>query len=102
MKKSATKTSSFTGLLLALSIVGGTLAITSCIFSTNIIFQPAKADSVIGSIPVSGPPYGIAYDAANGNIYVGNQAGNTVSVISGTTNAVIGTITVGNNPLGLA
>ena len=33
---------------------------------------------------------GIAFDSANGNLYVTNFSDNTVSVISGQTNTVIG------------
>ena len=47
----------------------------------------AKADSVIATIPVGGD--GIAFDSANGNLYVTNYFSDTVSVVSGQTNTVI-------------
>ncbi len=44
-------------------------------------------------------PTGIGYNSANGNIYVGNQGSNYVSILSGSTNKVIGTVTVGQGPV---
>ena len=38
-------------------------------------------------------------DPDNGNIYVGNQGSNYVSVIDGSQNQVIGTVTVGTGPV---
>ena len=47
--------------------------------------------------------HGIAFDSANGNLYVANYFDNTVSVISGQTNTVIGSpIPVGYDPRGIA
>jgi YVTN family beta-propeller protein len=44
-----------------------------------------------------------AFDSANGNLYVTNEGNNTLSVISGQTNSVIGNpIPVGSFPLGIA
>jgi DNA-binding beta-propeller fold protein YncE len=34
--------------------------------------------------------FAIAFDSANGNLYVANAGGNTISVISGKTNTVFG------------
>lgn len=63
----------------------------------------AKADSVIATIPVGSIPRAIAFDSANGDLYVANAGANTVSVISGQTNTVIGNpIHVGLSPLGIA
>jgi YVTN family beta-propeller protein len=53
-------------------------------------------------------PVGIAYDSANGNIYVTNDnsydehSDSNVSVISGMTNTVIDKVTVGDGPTGIA
>ena len=47
-------------------------------------------------------PLGVAYDSANGNIYVANQYSNTVSIIDGSTNTVIDTIPVGLQPAAVA
>jgi YVTN family beta-propeller protein len=58
---------------------------------------------VVGSpIPVGQTSIGIAFDAANSNLYVVNRDSDTVSVISGQTNTVIRTIPVGNFPVGIA
>jgi YVTN family beta-propeller protein len=61
-----------------------------------------KTNTVIGNpIPVGSGPEGIAFDPANGNLYVVNSGNNpgSVSVISGKTNTVIGSpITIGNLP----
>ena len=63
----------------------------------------ARADSVIATIPVGGGPYGLAFDSANGNLYVDNRVGDAVSVISGQTNTVISDpISVGINPVSIA
>jgi YVTN family beta-propeller protein len=70
-----------------------------------------KTNTVIGTpIPVDGlsirpsggdKQQGIAFDSANGNLYVTNYGNNTVSVISGKTNTVIGTpIPVGRDDVG--
>ncbi|PWU79028.1 MAG: hypothetical protein DLM72_19475 [Candidatus Nitrosopolaris wilkensis] len=68
----------------------------------------AKADSVIATIPLSPPhtdfafPFRVAFDSANGDVYVTDFASRTVSVIDGSTNKVIANITVGDRPLGVA
>jgi YVTN family beta-propeller protein len=62
----------------------------------------AKADSVIATIPVGTAPNEVAFDSANGDLYVTNHNDNTVSVISGQTNRVIGSpISVGSGPVGI-
>ena len=44
----------------------------------------------------------VAYDPSNGYVYVTNQGSNSVSVINGTTNSVIKTVSVGSGPQGVA
>jgi YVTN family beta-propeller protein len=81
-----------------LSVVLSTILTLSAIYSGIGI---AKADSVIATIPLgngeeANVPEGIAFDSANGNLYVTNSRGDDVSVISGSTNTVVGnTIPVG-------
>src|SRR5215831_2190040 len=58
------------------------------------------ADSVIKTITVGTGPYGDLFDPANGYIYIANVFSNSVSVIDGSTNTVIATITVPSNQLG--
>jgi YVTN family beta-propeller protein len=60
----------------------------------------AKADSVIATIPVGLSPSAVSFAPTNGDMYVANSGGNTVSVIDTSTNKVIATISVGKNPSG--
>lgn len=59
----------------------------------------------MGAIGAGVGPYGIALDTATGDLFVANHGvgsaagGDSVSVISGTTNSVIATISVGSNTL---
>lgn len=47
-------------------------------------------------------PLGIAFDSANGNLYVTNEGDDSVLVISGQTNSVVGDpIVVGHFPYGI-
>ncbi len=58
---------------------------------------------VIAQVGVGSTPQFAAYDSGNGDVYVANTGANTVSVISGATNTVVGApITVGTNPIGVA
>jgi YVTN family beta-propeller protein len=83
------------------SLLGTLLGLSALYFGYGI--DVAHADSVIATIPVRNGPIGIAFDAANSNLYVTNEGDNSVSVISGQTNTVIGTpIHVGNLPSGIA
>ena len=47
-------------------------------------------------------PFGIAFNPNNGNMYVTNAGGNTVSVINPSTNTFMSTIPVGSAPFGIA
>ena len=61
------------------------------------------ADSVIATIPVGDLPAFITFNAENADMYVSNENANTVSVIDGQTNTVIGRpIPVGVAPAGSA
>jgi YVTN family beta-propeller protein len=53
------------------------------------------------SIPVGWYPSDITFDDLNGDVYVSNYYGGTVSVISGTSNSVIATVHVGSYPQAL-
>jgi YVTN family beta-propeller protein len=84
------------------------------LLSLVLVFSPTlysgisttKADSVIATIPVGMAQSGIfaiASDSANGNLYVTDFVSNTVFVISGQTNTVIGNpIPVGEAPEAIA
>jgi YVTN family beta-propeller protein len=54
---------------------------------------------LIGTIHGFPDPTGVGYNSATGNIYVGNQGTNYVSILSGSTNRVIGNVTVGQGPV---
>ena len=57
----------------------------------------ALALSVIQTIAVGPQPFGVA-NAGGGLLYVANSGGTTVSIVDTATNAVTGSITVGNGP----
>jgi len=52
-------------------------------------------NSVIATIPVGISPSALAYDSANGYVYVTNENSGNVSAIDGATNSVVGSIPVG-------
>jgi YVTN family beta-propeller protein len=62
---------------------------------TFLGLKRAWAGSVIENIHVGDTPTAVAYDWDNGCTYVTNADSNTVSVIDGSTNTVIDTISVG-------
>src|SRR5690242_10513859 len=84
------------GLLLAKSsrdsvvLFGIALLISGLVIAPALLTNPARADSVIATIPVGAHPNSIAFDSANGNLYVTNYLSSTVSVINGATNTVVG------------
>jgi YVTN family beta-propeller protein len=51
-----------------------------------------STDTIVRTIPDSGRPIALAYDARNGDIYVANWAGNNVTIIDGMTDEVVGSI----------
>lgn len=61
-----------------------------------------NSSEVLASIPVGMWPTSIAFDDANGLLYVANDASGDVSVINGTTNTVVGSIPIANCPFGIA
>ena len=75
-------------------VIGGLLA--------AIAFPALPVEAAAVPIPVGNTPDGVAYDAANGNVYVSNYVSQSVSVIDGSTDTVTATITVGQYPMGVA
>jgi YVTN family beta-propeller protein len=63
-----------------------------------------KTNAVVATVPVGTSPYGVAYDAGKGEIFVTNtySNSNSVFVISDSTNSVVATIPVGNQPFFIA
>ncbi len=55
------------------------------------VIDPAN-DSVIGSIPVGVTPNQVVYDSANERLYVVNEGSENVTVVSGTTGAVLASV----------
>ena len=75
------------------------LTLVIALASSNALLgvQRAWADSVTKTITVGTGPYGDLFDPDNGHIYVANVASNSVSVIDGSTNTVVATITEPSN-----
>lgn len=81
----------------------GSITTSGVAISDISSIDPSPPGSVIATIPVGSAPFGVAFDSANGNLYVVNQDSGTVSVISGQTNTVVGSpIPVGNSPFCIA
>ena len=75
----------------------------------NVSVISDVTDKVVATIPVVGPPQGIAYDSEKGEVFVATETGSTepftpghVAIISDATNSVIATVTVGVLPFGVA
>ncbi|WP_428339947.1 YncE family protein [Mycobacterium sp.] len=58
----------------------------------RVIDVDPHTNAIADTISVDEDPEGIAYDPANGNFYVANEAGGGISVIDPDTNTVTGTI----------
>jgi len=69
---------------------------TPYVSNSNFCINPTA------TISVGTDPDGVAYDSANGRMYVANYGSNNVSVIRTSDNTVIATISVGTNPIGVA
>ncbi|MGA1975344.1 MAG: beta-propeller fold lactonase family protein [Conexivisphaerales archaeon] len=77
------------------------------IAACSVVSSPAWAGgavgTVVGTVTVGDQPHSVAYDPSNGYLYVANFGPNTVSVIDGATNKVVGSaIAVGVEPIGIA
>ncbi|MGC9292428.1 MAG: Ig-like domain repeat protein [Acidobacteriaceae bacterium] len=62
----------------------------------------AHAQSVVATVPVGTAPQGIAVDPITNNVFVANQGGNSITVISGATSSVLATVNVGSSPTAVA
>src|SRR5579859_6788980 len=79
-----------------------TIVALMLILTAVVICNPlqARADSVIATLEFDGGPRAVAVNAMTNRIYVGNYDDNTVSVIDGSTNTVMGSpIRIGDNIL---
>ncbi len=70
------------------------------VLSLSFLVSAVNAQSVVATVTVGANPAGVAYDSGKGEIFVANEGGSTVSVITDTTNAVVATITV-SYPIGV-
>jgi YVTN family beta-propeller protein len=68
----------------------GIVLLFSGLIAPSILTNWARADFSFASIPVGDDAVGIAYNSANEDLYITNKADNTVSVIDGATNAIVG------------
>ena len=86
---------------LALDSVNSNLYIPSYWGGVEVV--STATDSLVANITFvnGGGWYAAAFDAATGDVFVTNLAGNNVSVIDGADNAVIGNLTVGDYPSGI-
>ncbi len=66
------------------------------------LFNNTLINGNIGNTGNGLSPKGLAYDSTNNYLYVTNYGSNNVSVINGTTNTVIKSITVGSSPIEVA
>jgi YVTN family beta-propeller protein len=74
--------------------VNGMLWVTNKTLNNVVAFDAATGD-VLAAIPVGGMPIGITAPKDTGKVYVSNEDGNSVSVISKATLSVITTIQLG-------
>ena len=68
----------------------------------NVSVVNASTAEVVGSIPVSGLPYGEALDPATGRLFVADQVSGNVLVFDTRTQLVVGEIAAGTYPFGVA
>ncbi len=70
----------------------------------SVIVVNGSTGLEVTRIPVGhdGWPEKIAYNPVNGHLYVTDNRGNAVIVIDGATNRILGNVSVGSQPLGLA
>ena len=93
------------------TVVALSSALACAARSTGNAWTPPRLPWAAPAVPVGGIPVEVAVNQVTHTIYVGNSGENTVSVIDGTAcNAIhtsgcgqtAATVTVGNNPLGVA
>jgi YVTN family beta-propeller protein len=58
-------------------------------------------DSVVATVDVGTDPTGVAYDPADGEVFVTNAANGTLSVISDASDSVVATVKAGSSPSGV-
>ncbi len=61
-----------------------------------------QTSAVVATIPVGSEPHGVAFDPANGYVYIANFGSDTVSVLDGSSDKIVESVPVGLNPVALA
>lgn len=87
---------------LAINPQGDTLFVANATEPGSVTALDIRNRTAAASIPVGNAPVGLAYDPSTQRLYVTNSASNSVSVIDEDEDRVIGTIQVGQSPLGIA
>jgi len=79
------------------------LVSTIMVLSLLLVIMPvAYAQTVVATVPVGNAPVEVGVNSATNKIYVANHLANTVSVIDGATDTVVGSpIAVGSTPRGI-
>ena len=77
------------------------------LYAQNVTVINASTDLVVDHIPVGSQPEGIAFDVANGYLYVANYdpsdfGASNVTVIDGANDTVVGSVPVGSEPAAIA
>ncbi len=85
----------------ALDTANGNLYVPVYLQGVQVV--STATDSVVASIPLSvgGFPYAAAFDAATGDVFVSDAWRNSVSVLDGADNILVGNLTVGEYPTGV-
>jgi len=77
---------------------------SGCYVSAAIQALNGSSDRPLASVPLmpDSQPSGIAFDSANGDVYVTDSGSDNVSVLNGSTNSIATTISVAASPEGVA
>jgi YVTN family beta-propeller protein len=70
--------------------------------SGQLLLVDPQGAVILGSVVVGGNPRGVAWNAADGRLYVANQGSDSVSVVDPESRTVVATIGVGSRPAGVA
>ncbi len=90
------------GVAMALTSNGTFAYVTNSAANTVSVIAVESSPTVVQTIPVGSGPRGVAVAPNSSLVYIENEKGGTVSVISVATNTVTATIPVGANPIAAA
>jgi YVTN family beta-propeller protein len=84
------------------SLFGAPFAYIPSQDADSVFVVDQQTNKIVTAIPVGDSPHGVAVSPSGTRVYVTNYLSHTVSVINGTTQAVIGSpISVGDYPIGI-